>query len=81
MDAYRGPYAEDSSVVRAPSPLPCESGGVFYQRIMLGPTACLLDAQPGVPANKGKFQKTSEAFTLRSLQPSGQGCAEVQPLS
>ena len=28
MEAHRGSYIEDSSLVRGPSPLPCEFGGV-----------------------------------------------------
>ena len=29
MEAHIGPYIEDSGLVRGPSPLPCEFGGVY----------------------------------------------------
>ena len=29
MEAHRGPYLEDSSLLRGPSPLPCYFGGVY----------------------------------------------------
>ena len=37
IEAHKGPYIEDSNLVKGPSPLPCQFEGVYGLFIYLGP--------------------------------------------